>query len=315
MEQLVLNEHLVADSYAEPEFRFPAWSAHAEMIRLIANIPEFHACRLGLISRRSFARTAEARLRHEISRDGRRFAFYPRIVPDDLAFVDGILRRLHSHGRIPAFDYDHDAYSEFILRLVQFDPGPHKTYVHPEESRLTFALAQILQPASILCVGSYFGFWAFAALAGALVGTSGRSHAILYDLDPGVCAVAGRMAELLGFADVAEIRCEDFLTLPENPDPHDLYLLDAETARDHPDPQLRDKAIYGAIMARLSGKSDGGSFMLAHNILFHNSLGLKSTNGRIAYNYDNMARFREQTLQLRWQEYIDSCEGMGFYAW
>lgn len=293
---------------------FPPWTEYMDMLPHLLSIDEFTACRAGKATRQDFARAAEARFGKAIEIDPGRFSFYPRAVPAPRKFVEEALDQLHQQGWIGQTQYQLAQLEPIIEKLKNFDSSRYKSFIHPEELLLTFALTQIIAPTTIVSLGSYFGFWTLVALAGARV-TNGNARAVLIDIDPEVCAVARRMAHELGLDPFVEILSEDPLKGIQPLPAAEMYMLDAETPRNHPEPTLRDKAIYGPLTKKIRSCAQDDSILLAHNVLFEDALALPSMHERVAYNAGNMSSFLEETRHARRQMQHQSCEGLGLYQW
>jgi predicted O-methyltransferase YrrM len=187
---------------------------------------------------------------------------YPRCP---VRFVDDALAELVARGIVPGVTYDRDWYEELIARMaVNYGHGTFQTYIYPEEARLLFALAEILRPKAAIFLGSYYGYWAHAALA-AIISHGGR--AVLVDPDPLAQAVAQSNINAAGLSTV-----EVAVTTGENysdtvAGTYDFVVLDAEGRRDHPDPEQRGKRIYAPLLRHVLPRLAKNAWLVCHNIL------------------------------------------------
>lgn len=233
---------------------------------------------------------------------------YPR---SPAGFVRDTLRTLSGKGILPAADYGETQYDSLAARIRdEYDHGPFRTYIYPEEARLLFAIVDILRPQSVLFLGSYYGYWARAPLS-VLASYGGR--AVLVDPDPKAQEVARRnlaSAGLLGAVELSVKTGQDHLR--DTSDQYDLVVLDAETPRDHPDPQQRGKAIYGPLLQHALARMTTDAVLVCHNYLFENVTDCEFFDFVIKRNRSEMAGF----LNITQREFgglteCTSTEGVG----
>jgi predicted O-methyltransferase YrrM len=237
--------------------------------------------------------------------------FAKRFPRSEKAFVRDALKTLVDRGILPSSDYDEDGYHALADEIrAQYDHGPFRTYIYPEESRLLFAIADIVRPKSVVFLGSYYGYWARAALA-VIAQHGGR--AVLVDPDPNVQDVARRNLKSAGLLDSVELAVttgQEYLV--ETEALFDLVVLDAETPRDHPDPQLSGKAVYGPLLQHALPRMTSGAILVCHNYLFEDVANCDYFDGIIVRNKDELGLF----LSIAAEEFPNltectSTEGVG----
>jgi hypothetical protein len=104
---------------------------------------------------------------------------YPRSAA---LFVRDTLQTLMARGLLPGSAYDEVWYETLSTEITaSYYHGTFRTYIYPEEARLLFAISDIVRPKSVVFLGSYYGYWAHAALS-AIARYGGR--AVLVDPDP-----------------------------------------------------------------------------------------------------------------------------------
>ena len=94
----------------------------------------------------------------------------------------------------------------------------------------------------------------------------------LVDPDPTACAVARRNFASYGDA-VRVVTATGQDALAENRAPLDLVVIDAELPRTDPDPELRGKGVYRALLAAALPHLAPGAHVVAHNILLADATG------------------------------------------
>ncbi len=192
--------------------------------------------------------------------------FARRLPSNPTAMVDDILADLEQRKLLRTTLYDQSTYARHAQRVgSEFDHGGRRTYIYPEESRLLYALVDILRPRNIVFVGSYYGFWAMSALP-ALRAHGGR--ATLIDIDPEVTQLSRANIESMGYADVAHVITGDAREVfPSLRTTFDIAVIDAECPADHPDPKLRGKRIYHPLLESTLPWMNSDALLLWHNIL------------------------------------------------
>jgi len=216
--------------------------------------------------------------------------FAKRYPQSQAAFVEDALRRLTSIGVLPRADYDDAGYDEIAAQIRNdYHHGPFRTYIYPEEARLLFAIADILRPRSAIFLGSYYGYWARAALP-VIARHGGR--AVLVDPDPKAQDIARlnlKSAGLLGGVELAVTTGQDYLQ--QTSDRYDLVVLDAETPRDFPDPQQRGKAVYGPLLHHALSRMTPDAALVCHNYLFEDVAGCRFFDRIIERNRNELDAF------------------------
>ena len=233
---------------------------------------------------------------------------YPR---SHTSFVGHALARLTDIGLLPQPDYDEAGYERIAAQIRDdYDHGPFRTYIYPEEARLLFAVADILRPRSAIFLGSYYGYWARAPLS--VIARHG-GHAVLVDPDPKAQDVARHNLEAAGLLDAVELAVttgQDYLR--QTSDRYDLAVLDAETPRDFPDPQQRGKAVYGPLLQHALTRMTPDATLVCHNYLFEDVAGCGFFDRIIERNREELAAF----LDIAGREFAGlvectSTEGVG----
>src|ERR1700761_606542 len=214
---------------------------------------------------------------------------YPQSIKE---FVRNALHRLASHGILPHTNYDEGHYDAVAREMHgYYEHGPFRTYIYPEEVCLLFAIADIVRPRNVVFLGSYYGYWAHAALF-TVARHGGR--AVLVDPDPRAQDVARRNLERAGLLDVVGVAVttgQEYLSQTSNL--FDLVVLDAETPRDYPDPEQRGKAIYAPLLRHALPKMTKNALLACHNILFTNLTNCAFLDGVIARNHQELGAFLE----------------------
>jgi predicted O-methyltransferase YrrM len=237
--------------------------------------------------------------------------FAKRYPQSQTAFVGKTLHSLTDIEILPQPHYDEAGYERLADQIRQeYDHGPFRTYIYPEEARLLFAIADILRPKAAIFLGSYYGYWARAPLA-VIARHGGR--AVLVDPDPQAQAVARRNLKSAGLLDAVELAVttgQDYLQ--KTSDRYDLVVLDAETPRDFPDPQQRGKAVYGPLLDHALARLTPEAHLVCHNYLFENVAGCQFFDRIIDRNRNELQAF----LDIAAREFCglvecSSTEGIG----
>lgn len=212
---------------------------------------------------------------------------YPR---SESNFVRQILCRLAARNILPGSHYDSPGYDEVGKRTQsEYEHGPFHTYIYPEEARLLFAIADIARPRSAVFLGSYYGYWACAAIQ-TIARHGGK--VVLVDPDPRAQSVAQRNLAKSEFRDAVTIvtTCgEQYLDSIE--ETFDFVVLDAEGPRDHVDPEQRGKAVYAPLLRHALPHMPYDSYLICHNILFEDISNCSFFDGIIARNRSELANF------------------------
>ncbi|HZX87460.1 MAG TPA: class I SAM-dependent methyltransferase [Reyranella sp.] len=215
--------------------------------------------------------------------------FLKRFPRRPWAGAEAILADLHRRDLLKASAYDVAALQHTAHMMADFVHGPFKTYIYPEEAILLGALAQICSPRRALFLGSYYGYWAHWAIPGIV---AGGGRATLVDPDGQCCEIARHNLRNNGFADAVDVVAatgECFLATTD--ERFDLVVLDAETPRDHPDPELRGKRVYRSLMQACLPRLTQGAMLVCHNILFADDTGDPAFAGIIGRNRDELGAF------------------------
>ena len=280
---------------------------------VLRSCPEYEDFCASACSRAEFAafldRTASALIGAGLPAEDVHFAKrYPR---SEITFVDDELERLTRCGVLPSPQYDVEWYSRLAAEIrANHYHGPFRTYIYPEEARLLFAFADILRPKAAVFLGSYYGYWAHAALR-AIAAHGG--HAVLIDPDPRAQEVARRNLERSGLSDAVDIAtttAQEYLA--GEPRQFDFVVLDAEGPRNHADPEQRGKAIYGLLLKHALPHMPPGSRLICHNILFEDIADCRYFERIIARNRDELGPFLD-LIGREFRQFVECCstEGVG----
>jgi predicted O-methyltransferase YrrM len=223
-------------------------------------------------------------------------------------FVREALARLVRAGILRSDAYDESAADAAAADAARYEHGGLGTYIYPEEGRLLFALADLIRPAHAVFLGSYYGYWAAWAIP-ALAAHGGR--VTLVDPDPSACAVARRNFARHGAA-VRVVTATGQEALAAEREPIDLVVIDAELPRTHPDPGLRGKGVYRALLAAALPRLAPTAHVVAHNILLADATGDAVLAEVVARNAGELGPF----LALAGRELdgfaeLSSTEGVG----
>lgn len=234
-----------------------------------------------------------------------------RFPGDELRYVDECLAFLREAGVIRSTEYPKVQFSAFRERIAnEFLHLGYSTYIFEEEARLLYALAFLLPGTRWAFLGSYYGYWAVWALPG-LIARGG--HAVLVDIDPAVQGLAKANFEALGGRDAVTFLTAD-ATRASSDEAFDVLVLDAEGPKDHPDPRIRDKAIYGPILEAWLPALNPYGVVLAHNMLLNNPSGLQYFDSKVALNtiqYNDFHRLVDRHFDRR--IVLDTTDGIGVY--
>jgi predicted O-methyltransferase YrrM len=212
---------------------------------------------------------------------------YPRCEEQ---FVHDKILDIYKLGMLPHTSYNSKEY-EYIAkeRNSNYDHGPFRTYIYPEEAHLLFAIVDIIKPRSVLFLGSYYGYWAYAPI---FILRNNGGHATLLDPDPVAQSVAQANIARAGLQDTVEIAVmagETYLDKVRLE--YDFVVLDAENPRNHPNLEQRGKKVYGSLLQRVLPHMTSGAYLVCHNILFKNASEDVFFEGIIQRNKHELSRF------------------------
>ncbi len=257
-----------AAPWQSKSFRGPLFDLVASVL---ARYPEFALRRAGRLADDAwcaFVDRTSAELRAAGVPEGETH-FAKRFPGAPERFVRDALARLVRAGVLRSAAYDEAAADAAAAGAARYDHGGLGTYIYPEEGRLLFALADLTRPSHAVFLGSYYGYWAAWAVP-AIAARGGR--VTLVDPDPTACAVARRNFAPYGDAvRVATATGED--ALANGIAPIDLVVIDAELPRTHPDPELRGKGLYRALLGAALPRLAPNAHVVAHNILLADATG------------------------------------------
>ena len=202
-------------------------------------------------------------------------------------FVRAALARLVEAGVLHSGAYDAAAADAAAVSAARYEHGGLGTYIYPEEGRLLFALADLVRPAHAMFLGSYYGYWAAWAIP-VIAARGGR--VTLVDPDPDACAVARRNFAPYGDA-VRVVTATGQAALAAGAEPIDLVAIDAELPRTHPDPDLRGKGVYRALLAAALPHLAPTAYVVAHNILLADATGDAALAEVVARNAGELGPF------------------------
>lgn len=285
-------------------------SAHQIITRALRGVEQYEELRR--TDPTAYSRWVEGRSPEDFGLNRDQLSLSTRFPLDEEAFVDDMLVALRRAGLVTDVEYPKSAFRDFRSRVDEvWDHGGRTTYIFPEEARLLYALAHVLDARSWLFGGSYYGYWAIWAAPG--IAARGGSLALV-DIDQDVTALAAA-----NFAAVAPTVDARFLsadaTEPLAADSSvDVFVLDAEGPKDHPDPELRDKAIYAPIMRANTRVLRPGGLLIAHNMLLDDHSDCAYFADKVVHNreqYADLEAHLEDAYDARLQ--IESSEGVGVY--
>ncbi|PPI48899.1 class I SAM-dependent methyltransferase [Rathayibacter toxicus] len=273
-------------------------------------MPEY--AQLRLANPAAYSRWVESQKPEAFGLNLDQFSLSTRFPQDEEQFVDEALAELHASGLILHTDYPRADFAEFRARVeADWDHGSHITYIFPEEARLLFALGYILKGPNWLFGGSYYGFWAIWASPGV---ASHGGRLTLVDIDDDVMKLAER-----NFASVFPSVGARFSTADATDQlaavrSVDVFVLDAEGSKDHPDPELRDKAIYAPIMRANSRTLKPGGLLIAHNMLLDDHSDCAYFAAKVAHNRKQYKEFDAHLARDYDRRVLaTSSEGVGIY--
>ncbi|MBP2857290.1 hypothetical protein J8657_06715 [Dickeya oryzae] len=289
-------------------------TAYQIICNALNNNPEFHSFRENQISRKEYFKNIvekkDSLLGREFNEDMLNLS--ARMPSDPDAFVDELLNELYKMDIIPNTIYDKNLYSNTEKIIAEnFLHRDRKTFIFPEESRLIFALADILKPKRIAFMGSYYAFWAIWTLPVLPNGSS----IWLMDIDETCQVLARENITSLGLGKQVNIyhESQDAIASITNITDLDWIVLDAEGPKTGPDDEdLIDKAIYYPMIRQGYTSLNEGGLMIAHNILLENTTDSPYIQEKIDWNTKMFSKFIPFLNQnFRSFTHFESTEGVG----
>jgi predicted O-methyltransferase YrrM len=217
--------------------------------------------------------------------------FMKRFPRNPRAYAMQVLADLHRRDVLPAATCNALQLLQTERMMADYEHGPFKTFIYPEEGLLLAAIADIASPRRAIFLGSYYGYWAHWAIP-AIVAAGGK--VTLVDPNPSCCDIARRNLCAKGFADAVDVvTAPGERYLAASGEMFDLIVLDAENPRDHPDPEQRGKRVYHSLARACLPRLAPGALLVCHNILFTDTSGDPAFAGVIARNREELAPFAE----------------------
>ena len=130
------------------------------------------------------------------------------------------------------------------------------------------AIENIHKPASVVVVGSYFGY----AAAWIVPNLADGKMACLIDPDKQVCAMAQSNFAVLGLETRVKTIAEDFFKVCASLPDFDHAFIDAYGPKTNA-VDFRGKRIYGPIIEQIRPKIVAGGIVAAHNVFYPAALG------------------------------------------
>lgn len=259
--------------------------------RVLARDPAYRAFRAGELDQAGLNALVDSMAEHLVAEGLPRsdLPFVKRFPADETAIVKQMLAVLAARGLIPSHHVPSRLHEELAHHLASYRHGPYRTYIYPEEGLLLAALVTICQPARVIFLGSYYGYWAQSVLP--FMARYG-GHAVLVDPDPRACAIARDNAEAFGLSQHLTVLTEPGeLALVRLDERFDWAVIDAETPRDYPDPDRRGKAIYRPLLQACLPYLEPQAMLICHNILFTDRTGDPAFGQIIARNHAELDPF------------------------
>jgi len=278
---------------------------------VLSGVPAYAAFRKGRLDAAGFAGLLETHRDALVEGGvpGEDVDYAKRYPADRVGFIDEALRRLRANGVLPDVVWDPGMLAMADDRQARFFHGGRSTYIYPEESGLLAAIAALIRPRRVAVLGSYYGYWAAAVVP--FLEAGGR--VTLVDPDPACCALAETNFTAEISAGALEVACRTGQALMDEAyGPFDLLLMDAELPRDHPDPTLRGKGVYAALLQAALPRLTPDAVLVCHNILLEDPIGCSVFGPIIARNQCELAPFKALVQQHfpNWTE-LASTEGVG----
>lgn len=291
-------------------------TAAERIARGLRGAPVFDRWAAGVVDRRAYAAKLDAMLASEtapfLSENERALSARLHWRPGDT--VAQALDELVEAGVLESTEYDVDAFAAIRDSMSEtWDHGGRRTFIFPEEAQLLFAIANVTRPRTIAFLGSYYGYWAAWALAGA---APWLERAVLLDIDPDVTALAAANLTRLGLATGVEVVAGDAIEhmAAEPPDTFDLVVLDAEGPRTGPDRRFLGKRIYGPIVEAAMPRLKAGGRLVAHNILLDRLVDHAYFGDLVARNTDELDEFLGRVRRCCDRRvHLRTTEGVGVY--
>jgi len=282
---------------------------------VLANYPEYEYFRNGKLGMREYLlfldnnveQLESAGLNEDQMHLSSRFS-----INED-AKIDSILLDLKAQGIIETINYPKLEFESFREKVYsEYIHESQSTYIFPEEERLIYALSQILEPKSTILLGSYYGYWGIWAMP-AIQRVQGKAYYI--DIDKKVSDLALANHLKLGFSQEAEMIVDDAIQFSKNSSQtYDFVLLDAELPADHPNEDLRGKAIYFALAQAIAPKLQTNAVMIAHNILLSNVTEDPYYSKKISKNLKELGKFLSfANRNFDFAKDYNTSEGVGLY--
>ena len=178
------------------------------------------------------------------------------------SFVDRYLAVLEKRGIIPSKEYDKKKFAQVRSEVRDVFACGKKTSIRPEEERLLYALSEIVEPKSVIGVGSYFGY----AMSWIVAGMDPEGTAYLIDPNQEVSELAQSNFEQLGLGERVSSINDDFFDVVDDLPETDLVWIDASGPKITMISDQRHKKIYGPIIKSLDDHVVDGGIVLAHNV-------------------------------------------------
>jgi predicted O-methyltransferase YrrM len=185
--------------------------------------------------------------------------------PDFDKHALGIFSKLVENGLLQEPDEDTEEPWRVFKKRVRrdFKHGRNHTFIQPDEARLLFQISLAKKPRSVIAVGSYYGYWAIWAMAGAY---SVGGKMVLIDPNSKVCALAKSNFQSMRLGKFTKIFAEKAeVVLPKLDEQADLVLLDASGAQDSRNAEYRGKGIYSFLIEPIMKKIANGGILVVHN--------------------------------------------------
>ena len=317
----VITNYLSSTSGAVPEREAPnivpfEGPVYNRIRASLSGFSIFDAWRDGMISRRTYEEHLDEifNLPKTVPLNENERALSSRLWwrPGDC--VDSTLLALMDQGAITQIAYDRAKFLRFRSLVEQhWSHANRSTYIFPEEAQLVYALSECIRPRRIAVIGSFYGYWAAFAIAGAW---EGLESAVLIDKDAEVCRLAETNLKRLGKAKKACVEPMDaFDFFRQEHEPFDMVLLDAECPRGSGDPRLRGKAVYAPLLeVSLPYILKKSGYLIARNMLIDSDCSHSYFTTVVDRNTSELSPFiRLAGDSFTGSHLVDSTEGVGIY--
>lgn len=285
------------------------------IVHALTGVREFDLWRAGAIDRDTYAGQLDRilSLPGTVPLNENQRALSARMHWDDGAFVDAAVRRCAADGLLASERHDDAGYVRFRDRMAaEWDHAGRTTFIFPEEARLLYAIASVARPRRIAVLGSYYGYWAAWAVAGA---GAALESAVLLDVDPAVTELARANLGRVGLAERATALTADAIVHMESSrEPVDMLVLDAEGPDSGPDPRMLGKAVYGPIAAAALPRLRPGGLLVTHNVLLDDLVDHPYFRELAAQNRGTLAEFLAvASAACRAELVLPSTEGVSLH--